>query len=661
MQNRNLNTEQIQAINAPSGHNLVIASAGTGKTSTIVGRIAHLLRNGIEPQHILLLTFTNKAASEMLNRVGVLFPKEVDYITAGTFHGVGYKLLKQLDIEFILKQPSELRTIFKSAYEEHIGDIKNNTYASNGLYDLYSYYNNTCPDMSFGDFLIKREESQLEHSKYYEKIILSYEEIKKTYHYMGFDDLLLASCKYLQESDLTFDEVLVDEYQDTNPLQNKFINTAFSKSLFCVGDYDQSIYSFNGSDISIINGFAQNYTDANVYNLSKNYRSTKPILNLANRVISHNKRIYPKKLEVIRDDLSINPKLLIYNELFEQYQDIAKRIQTSSYDYPHIAIIFRNNSSADGIEISLKELQIPVRRKGGISFFETREIKAIFDLISIVIYKKDMISFINILNYSKGIGNTASKSIFDALILLGDNIVNGFLNPKNINPFANIQENLFGDTLVPTTKTYSNINTDFAKNPILQYPKINENNIHYLEDLYNLLQKTKFTKNPTELIDTIIKSKTYTTIKNTLAKQRATLKNGSLEPTLQTEALANIDNKTNLLKDISKHYKDIKQFVNAMTLSGNEVGSKNGVNLLTVHSSKGLEFNEVYVIDLMDGRFPNNKLMSKNKGSLEEERRLFYVSVTRAKDVLILSYAKSDRLKNVQYDPSIFLKEAKLL
>jgi len=657
---RNLNQEQIRAINAPLGHNLVIASAGTGKTSTIVGRIAHLLREGMSPKNILLLTFTNKSSKEMIDRVGMYFPDEAKSITSGTFHGVSYNILKMLDVKFILKQPSELRTIFKSAYGEFISDNKI-TYASNSLYDFYSFYNNTCPDMSFSDFVIEKNDAHIEHSLSYEKIIASYEKIKEEYNYVGFDDLLILACKYIQESNLDFNEVLVDEYQDTNPLQNRFINSVFSKSLFCVGDYDQSIYSFNGSDISIINNFKDNYKDARIYTLNKNYRSTKPILDLANRVISHNKRIYPKELEVARDDLSISPKLLIYQELFEQYQGIAKKVQESTYAYNDISIIFRNNSSADGIEISLKELQIPVRRKGGTGFFETREIKAIFNLLSLIVYKKDMISFIGILSYFKGIGDVSARGIFDGLLLLGDNIIQAFLHPKNINPFVNVQKSLFGDIIIGGVKTFDISSSKFSKHPLLQHSKVSDDNIKNFEDLFDLFEKTQKIDNPTLLIDTIIKSKVFVNIKEILATRRSELKNGSFDDNLKKEAIVNIDTKTTLMKDISKHYTDINQFINAMILSGNEIGSKNGVNLLTVHSSKGLEFGEVYVIDLMDGRFPNNKLMKKNKGSLEEERRLFYVSVTRAKDILYLSYAKRSDSKKINYEPSVFLKEARLI
>ena len=653
-----LNPEQLEAINAPFGRTLVIASAGTGKTSTIVGRIEALLYRGIAPANILLLTFTNKAASEMLQRVAKNFPKEVEQIMAGTFHAVSYKILKMLDENIILKQPGEIKTVFRSAYEEYVGLEKKSRYASNSLFELYSLYLNSNIETGFGEFITNYNEDHLEYSHEYERITTLFELIKAKYNYVGFDDLLIKARDKVSASDLFFKEALVDEYQDTNPLQNTFINNATDESLFCVGDYDQSIYAFNGSDISIISNFSKVYENARVYNLSKNYRSTRSILSLADRVISNNERIYPKKLEVMRTQSDIAPQLLIYMETFEQYQEIAKRIQKSKTPPNDISVIFRNNASADGIEISLKELGVGVRRKGGQSFFETKEVKAVFDFLNIIVYKKDIISFIEILKYAKGLGNKAASSIYESLIENSGNIVSGFLSPQKQTVFKH-EFNLFGENITKQ-KQFDGTPVGFVNNPILQYSKIDDSNASFLNGLYELFEKTQHERHPATLIDKIIKSKVYLDIKEQIASSRA-FKNNSVDPSLKKEVLVNIDQKTQLLKDIAKQHRDIVRFINAMMLSGNEISQKEGVNLLTVHSSKGLEFDEVYVIDLMEGRFPNSKLISKNSGSLEEERRLFYVCVTRAKNLLYLSYAKHDRAKNLSHKPSIFLKEAKLV
>ena len=195
--------------------------------------------------------------------------------------------------------------------------------------------------------------------------------LKKEYHYADYNDLLIFYKEEILKDKLFFKEILVDEYQDTNPLQDSILQALNPPSIFCVGDYDQSIYAFNGADISIIGSFKERYPNGNIYSLTKNYRSTEPILNLANRVIEKNPRIYPKNLEVIKEGAFPPPKLLGFDELFAQYQGIAKHIALSNYRHEDIAIIFRNNASADGLEASLRELGISCKRKGSASFFDS--------------------------------------------------------------------------------------------------------------------------------------------------------------------------------------------------------------------------------------------------------------------------------------------------
>lgn len=372
----NLNQEQLNAASCQKGHNLIIASAGTGKTSTIVGRIANLINNGISPNKILLLTFTNKAASEMVSRVAKFFGKDIaKQIVAGTFHSVSYKLLKEINIPITLKQPSELKTLFKSVYERRVFMDRNSTSPYDGgyLYDIYSLYLNSNQNQTFMEWIKDRNSEHELYSLIYDDVILEFNELKKTYGYASFDDLLTRLLEILAQDfrgDIfDFEEILVDEYQDTNPLQSKILDAFRPKSLFCVGDYDQSIYAFNGSDISIISTYTQKYQNAKVFTLNKNYRSTRPILELANKVISHNVRIYDKALEVVRKEGFFLPKLLVFDELFGQYDYIAQNIKKSNTPHNEIAIIYRNNSTADGIEATLREYGIPSKRKGGNSFF----------------------------------------------------------------------------------------------------------------------------------------------------------------------------------------------------------------------------------------------------------------------------------------------------
>ena len=668
-----LNFEQKSAATAPTGYNLIIASAGTGKTSTIVARIAHLLQNGVKPHQILLLTFTNKAASEMVDRVAGFFGESVaKEIEAGTFHAVSYRLLKKLSKNITLKQPNELKVLLKSIYDKrkfHHFDSKTSPYKSSYLYDIYSLFQNSSTK---GDFHSWLKESHAEHELYfdiYDDILNEFNEQKNRFGYVGFNDLLtLMRDQLLKGAPISFREILVDEYQDTNSLQGSLIDSFKPKSLFCVGDYDQSIYAFNGANIEIIGSFSHRYNGAKVFTLTKNYRSSSKILSLANRVIEKNKRLYPKALEVTKSGEYEAPKLLIYGELFAQYQAIAKMIKESRTAYEEVAVIFRNNSSADGIEASLKEIGISSKRKGGISFFDAKEIKAILELVAIFVNPKDMISFMHLFEYAKGVGPALSKEIFDGLYKIGDgDILKGFFNPNDEEPFEkraqNRQLGLFDDNLeLGSVGRFYKLGFDeeFLSNPVLKLSKLNSDGAVFLHNMYQFLKRSKNIKRASTFIDAVVNSKIYLEIEEFLLKRRATLKDGSIDKTLLENAKDAMDRRVLLLKNLSKNYTTVDSFLNALTLGSSEMSEGEGVNLLTVHSSKGLEFEDVYIVDLMDGRFPNRKLMSMG-GSIEEERRLFYVATTRAKSRLFLSFAKYDRLKRADYIHSLFLAEAGLL
>jgi len=671
----NLNKEQLSAATCPRGYNLIIASAGTGKTSTIVGRIANLINNGVKPEEILLLTFTNKAAAEMVQRIAKLFGKDLaKRIMAGTFHSVSYKLLKELEINITLKQPSELKTLFKSVYEKRVffdRDEEANPYDGGYLYDMYSLYLNSNTGEDFASWIKEKNSAHEIYTLIYEDVVAEFNELKTKYGYANFDDLLTIMLKTLKTKEFNFKEVLVDEYQDTNPLQGRLLDGFKPESLFCVGDYDQSIYAFNGSDIGIISTFSKRYEGASVFTLRKNYRSTKPILDLATRVIEHNERIYDKNLEVVRTDDTIKPKLLVFNELFAQYQYISQLISKTTTPHNDIAIIYRNNSSADGIEANLREYEIPAKRKGGMSFFDSVEIKFILDVLVMQVSRNDMMAFIHVLEHGKGIGKAIAKDIFDALIKLGNgDLLLGLFNPDpNINnPYdtkkvKNRQLGLFDDFLeLGSISKFKDCSFEegFLSNPILKHPKLSVDGGKYIYDFYLLMKHLRRTKNPESLVGSINSSMMYSKLKDFLSTKRATAKDGTLNPTQKTKALAKINRKCMLIKNLSRNFKELSKFLNSMILGGSEMSEGDGVNLLSVHASKGLEFKEVYVIDLMDGRFPNRKLMSKG-GSIEEERRLFYVAVTRAKDVLYLSYAKYDKIKKMAFVASPFLREAGLV
>ena len=663
-----LNKEQYCAATATMGHNLIIASAGTGKTSTIVARIAHLLNSGIKADKILLLTFTNKAASEMIERLSRYFDDRViSQITAGTFHSVSNSLLKSLNKGVILKQPSELKTLLKSITDRRqfhrISDTKG--YSGAYLYDIYSLFCNSCVNgEDFIGWFSLNYPDQTEFAEIYDDILQEFEETKTQFNYADFNDLLIKMRNELKKgARIYFDEILVDEYQDTNSLQGSLIDAFNTKSLFCVGDFDQSIYAFNGANIEIIGSFKQRYFDANIFSLNINYRSSAKILALANKVIANNPRLYPKSLEVSREGEFKSPVLLTYDELFSQYSSVAQLIANSKYNKNDIAIIFRNNSSADGLEVALKEQGISCKRKGGVSFFESREIKALIDLVAILVNPRDIMAFIHILEYARGVGNAHAKELFDILSSAGHgNIIKGLIDPDRNSvklpaKKKNYQLGLFDDfsEFMPSNR-FSELGFDdeFMNSPALNYSNLNQNGAIFLYELRNLLLSLDKQSNSNKIISSIMQSKIYNVIVDTLATKRATLKNGNIDNELKSSAIDRIMAKARVLLEISNRHSSIDNFYNFLTLGKSEMSEGQGVNLLTVHASKGLEFNLVFVVDLAEGRFPNSRLMS----DIEEERRLFYVAVTRAKDELILSYAKYDKIRKVEYQPSCFLAEA---
>lgn len=431
-----------------------------------------------------------------------------------------------------------------------------------------------------------------------------------------------------------------------------------------MGDFDQSIYAFNGANIEIIGSFKHRYKDAKIYTLNINYRSSAKILKLANRVISINPRLYEKELKVSRIGEFKSPQLLVYNELISQYKGIAQIIKDSKYDKSDIAVIFRNNSSADGIEIALKELGISSKRRGSGSFFDSLEIKALICLLALSLNGRDIMSFIEIFGYAKGIGEAKAKQIFDLLSQLGDGDMRlGLLCPNQNARLThkrrkNYELGLFDDMLDYQNATNideSAFNANFKGHQILNY--LNQNGANFLNDLYCLLASLKNTTNTQNAINTAINSRIYANIAQFLAHKKALRKNFTLNEEAKQQAYENIITRAKSLALISNTYKELASFYNFLVLGKSELNSGNGVNLLSVHSSKGLEFGQVFVIDLANTRFPNLRLMAQG-GSLEEERRLFYVAVTRAKDELYLSYAKYDKNGKTSFEASQFIQEA---
>ncbi len=665
-----LNPEQLKAAKALKGYNLVIASAGTGKTSTIVGRILYLLDNGIKPEEILLLTFTNKASNEMIARVAK-YSKLSSKIEAGTFHAVAYRYLKEHYPNLSLKQPKELKKLLESIVDTKnaLTDDDKKPYTSQHLYALYSLYTNALKQEDFSAWLSSKNPEHTPYAAFYENILDEFENTKKKHNYIDYNDLLLLFKQAMLERPSPYKEVLCDEFQDTNPLQESILDAINPPSLFCVGDYDQSIYAFNGADISIISNFTQKYKNAQVFTLTKNYRSSKEILDLANQVIQRNERIYPKNLEVVKSGHFNKPALLNYNDNIAQCQDIAKRIVMRK-NFKEVAVIFRNNASADQLEAALRSHNVPSKRKGSASFFESKEVALALDICALIFNPKDIMAAIHVLSHISDIGSNTAKDIHEALMLLGngdlklaliqpDKEAKIYTKKKEITSMGLFEE-IFA--LENSSRFNSVIDKAFHSHPVLMHPKISPNGAKMLGDFFILYTKAP-THSPSALIKHILESAFFQTFKTRLLKERSKNKDGSYNEFKELQAQKRFNEKMDLLSSLAKNYQNLGRFLNGTLIGSSEATQGEGVNLLSVHASKGLEFKDVYIIDLMEGRFPNHKLMNTG-GGIEEERRLFYVAITRAKENLWLSYAKNELRENAkpkEHKPSVFLYEAGLL
>ncbi|GAA9023477.1 ATP-dependent helicase [Helicobacter pylori] len=665
-----LNPEQLKAAKALKGYNLVIASAGTGKTSTIVGRILYLLDNGIKPEEILLLTFTNKASNEMIARVAKYF-KSSSKIEAGTFHAVAYRYLKEHYPNLSLKQPKELKKLLESIVDTKnaLTDDDKKPYTSQHLYALYSLYTNALKREDFSAWLSNKNPEHTPYAAFYENILDEFENTKKKHNYIDYNDLLLLFKQAMLERPSPYKEVLCDEFQDTNPLQESVLDAINPPSLFCVGDYDQSIYAFNGADISIISNFTQKYKNAQVFTLTKNYRSSKEILDLANQVIQRNERIYPKNLEVVKSGHFNKPVLLNYNDNIAQCQDIAKRIVMRK-NFKEVAVIFRNNASADQLEAALRSYNVPSKRKGSASFFESKEVALALDICALIFNPKDIMAAIHVLSHISDIGSNTAKDIHEALMLLGNGDLKLALThpSKEAKIYTKKKEitsmGLFEEifALENSSRFNSVIDKAFHSHPVLMHPKISLNGAKMLSDFFILYAKAP-THSPSALIKHILESAFFQTFKTRLLKERSKNKDGSYNEFKKLQAQKRFNEKMDLLSSLAKNYQNLGRFLNGTLIGSSEATQGEGVNLLSVHASKGLEFKDVYIIDLMEGRFPNHKLMNTG-GGIEEERRLFYVAITRAKENLWLSYAKNELRENAkpkEHKPSVFLYEAGLL
>ena len=610
----NLNKEQKEAVTHIDGPMLVLAGAGSGKTKVLTSRIAYLIENGVNPRNILAITFTNKAAKEMKDRVVNLIGSSANYIQISTFHSLGLKMIKEnynvlgYNKNFTILDSDDTLTVVKKIIKEM--NLNPQFYNAKAIRNKISSAKNEL--MSVSEF------SHVEFDKDIVRIFEKYNSILKTNNSVDFDDLLVLPIQLLNNSEILdryqelYKYILIDEYQDTNEAQYKFTKKLASKykNIFVVGDNDQAIYAFRGANFKNILNFEKDYPNCKTILLEENYRSTKMILNAANSVIKNNKERKDKNL------WSNNPegnkiKYIQADSDKEEGSYISSKIKelnNNGVNYEDIAILYRTNAQSRLIEEEMLKNNIPYRVIGSFYFYNRKEIKDLLCYLRLINNPHDDISLARVINVPKrGIGTKTMDNLNNKSGELGISLFDAISDGKEL-AFKNLIlkmrdecENLSLTEMVDLVLNESGMKQEL----------VNEKTLESDIRLENLEEFKSITKNYEEEFGVI--------------------------------SLSDFLNEISLVSDMSEHQE-----------------SKNKVSLMTVHAVKGLEFEYVFVTGMEEGIFPHyNAINDGSRSAIEEERRLCYVAITRAKKDLWLLNAKRRMLfGNTQTNlPSRFMDE----
>ncbi|PYK95630.1 MAG: DNA helicase UvrD [Verrucomicrobia bacterium] len=629
-----LNEQQLAAVTAPPGPLLVIAGAGSGKTRTLTYRVAYLLENGIDPRNILLLTFTNKAARQMLDRVANLLPVDASGIWGGTFHSIGNRMLRRhgsalgYSSGFTIMDREDQKDLINTVIASAEIDPKKIRFPKGDvLAEIFSFVVNTETPME--ELLAEKFPYFLPLLERIKDVQARYQKKKKATNSMDFDDLLEKTLSMLQQTEeiaavyrRQFQFILVDEYQDTNKIQADLIDTlgCNHRNVMVVGDDAQSIYSWRGANFQNILEFPKRYPDAQVFKIEMNYRSVPEILEVANAAIAANEKQFRKNLAPTRESNAVKPAVVALNDGSEQAQFVAQRIlelRDEDVDLGEIAVLYRAHYHAMELQLELSRRGIPYQITSGVRFFEQAHIKDVTSFIRFTANPRDEVAFKRMVKLLPGIGNRSGENLWNAW-------------EKSLNERGEISS--WGERLL-------------AMNVSAKSRKAWTQLAHTLDEIAPAGRPNP----PSEMITSVVEA-----IYDDYAKMNFTNYELRREDLDQLAAFA-------------RQFKDVDEFLSQLALisnvdaeaTPNQTADKEAVNLSTVHQAKGLEFHSVFVIWLTDGMFPSSRSLD-TRDALEEERRLFYVAITRARDELYLTYPHmrlSGGYGDVFQRPSRFLKE----
>jgi DNA helicase II / ATP-dependent DNA helicase PcrA len=630
MQHQDLNLSQQEAVTHIHGPLLVLAGAGSGKTRVVTNRITHLLEEGIDPQSILAITFTNKAADEMRNRVQEMTNS---HVWISTFHSLGAKMLREmkgahlLEADFTIYDDDDREKALKRVLDE-LG-IKDKDLTPKSFKTLIGDAKNKL--LSPDDWVVPAGASKRE--EVFPKVYRMYQRILKTSNAADFDDLLYLPARILKENvqalefyQKRWEFVLIDEYQDTNEAQYQLIKMLVNKSknLFVVGDPDQSIYSWRGADISNILDFERDYQDAKTIRLEQNYRSSMLILEAANALIEHNEQRLSKALW---SEKKHSEKVTVFrgdNE-WDEARFVIGQVEDLHYSedvpFEDMAIFYRTNFQSRVFEDVLLQKQIPYVVVGGVSFYQRKEIKDVLAFLRMVHSGKDFLSFARSINLPKrGVG------------------------PATLEKIGNFAE---GQDLIPWLQ---NLLED--PDPVVKLNQKQRIGIDQYIELILSLREMQADQPLSYLVSQAIEKSGYLFILESELETKDDRK-GNLDE-LVLKALEWQQKEENLEEGLGKFLEELS----LMTQVDSKLDRHHAVNLMTFHHGKGLEFSGVFLVGMEESLFPHFR-SQKDKDALEEERRLCYVGMTRAKRYLHLSSSRTRFLWGQEQvmSPSRFLKE----
>ena len=638
---KELNDVQRQAVEAVEGPSLVIAGAGSGKTRVLTFRITHLLKLGKKPFEILALTFTNKAAREMKDRIGnMVDEKTARYLWMGTFHSIFAKILRteskliNYPSSFSIYDTQDSKNLIKTICKELKLDPK--VYKANEVLGrISSAKNNLVTAKNYSNNFQVRDTDKKSRKPEIYRIYQIYENRCKTAGAMDFDDLLLKTNmlfdqfpEVLKKYQEKFKYIMVDEYQDTNFSQYLIIKklAATHHNLCVVGDDAQSIYAFRGARIENIFNFKKDYPENKVFKLEQNYRSTQNIVNAANSVIGKNKNQIQKNVFSENEDGNKIKLFEAYTDHEEGYliANLINETRLRDHDkYSDFAILYRTNAQSRILEEALRKKNIPYKIYGGLSFYQRKEIKDLLAYFRLIINPQDDEAFKRIVNYPKrGIGTTSLNRLIEFATKNGISIWQAGVKLSNTDIGLS-------KAVVKKFHEFMSLISNFSAMIVN-------------DDAYEVARQIAVS---TGILRDLHADKTPEGISRHENVQE--LLNGIKEFT-NTE---NEDGKPNLL-----------EYIENVSLLTNDDKTSDGNNdkavLMTIHSAKGLEFKHVFLAGLEEDLFPS-KFTSANLSELEEERRLFYVAITRAEKSLSISYAKTRyRWGNLEHcSPSRFIRD----